>query len=225
MARTLALVATLVPALAGAARADVFTVFAQADGGGMVGKGTSGAQQANAFFAKAPHGMYGAELGARFLFLQGAIEHHQYTDGSRIATWTQFTLGTSFSMDLEGDPKPAPPMNGATGATQKPAPKSTDRHGTFLEGGVGVAFGLGTGQQVSPPLDNAQITDKAVVGEARFGIGKHLGNVFDLGLQIPVQYAYFIKNGNGVVANNLDNHYHGVEGELLLYLRANIRLF
>jgi len=209
-----------------AARADVFTLFGQADGGGMYGKGTSGAQEDNAFFAKAPHGMYGAELGARFFIFEGTIQHHQYTDGSRIATWTQFFLGTHFSLDLDaGSPAPPPP-DPTNHSNPKPAPKpDTSRHGTFLEASVGVAFGLGTGQQVSPPLDNSQITDKSIAGEARFGVGKHFGNVIDVGLQVPVSYAYFIKNGTGIVANNLDNHYRGFEAEALLYLRANIRLF
>jgi len=77
------------------ASADVLKLFVEADGGGLVGRGTSGDQviKDSAFFAKAPHLAYGALVGAEFLFFDGWIQHHQFTDGSRIATWTQFGLG------------------------------------------------------------------------------------------------------------------------------------
>ncbi|HSN29684.1 MAG TPA: hypothetical protein VLT45_25530, partial [Kofleriaceae bacterium] len=86
-------------------------------------------------------------------------------------------------------------------------------------------FGLGTGAQVMPPLDNAQITDKAFIGEGRLGFGRHLDKVFDLGVVVPVSYGYFFKSGNGAAANDLSTHYRGFEAEVLLALRANIRLF
>jgi hypothetical protein len=76
-----------------------------------------------------------------------------------------------------------------------------------------------------PPLDNAQITDKAFLLEGRVGAGTHLSNVFDLGVTVPVSWGYFLKNGNGAVANNTSTHYRGIQGEALVVLRANIRLF
>jgi hypothetical protein len=96
--------------------------------------------------------------------------------------------------------------------------------GGFFEFGVGTWFGLGTGQQVAPPLDNAQISDKAFLVEARVGIGKHLSNAFDFGLSVPVSWGYFFKNGNGAAANDTSTHYQGIQGEALLYLRLNIKL-
>ena len=85
-------------------------------------------------------------------------------------------------------------------------------------------FGLGTGQQVMPPLDNAQITDKAFIAEGRVGLGTHLTSLIDIGVSVPVSYGYFFKNGNGVAANDTNTHYQGAEGEVLGFLRFNLKL-
>ena len=206
MIRVLSFVTVLV--MSAPASADIFKLFAEADGGGAYGKGTSGEQviKDSAFFANAPHLAYGALIGAEFLFLDAWIQHHQFTDGSRIATWTQFGAGVHGTVDL-GDAK-----------------QQKAREGGFFEVGIGAWFGLGTGQQVMPPLDNAQITDKAFLVEGRLGFGKHLSSVFDFGLSVPVSWGYFFKNGNGAAANDTSTHYQGIQGEALLYLRANIRL-
>lgn len=206
MMRVLCFAAVL--ATAAPASADVLKLFAEADGGGAMGKGTSGNQviKDSAFFAKAPHLVYGGLIGAEFLFLQALIQHHQFTDGERIATWTQFGAGIHAGIDLN-----------------KAKQKKT-REGGFFEIGVGAWFGLGTGQQVMPPLDNAQITDKAFLIEGRLGLGKHLSDVFDFGVTIPVSWGYFFKNGMGAVANDVSTHYQSIQGEALLFLRANIRL-
>jgi hypothetical protein len=203
-----ALCIATVLAMAAPASADVLKLFAEADGGAALGKGTSGDQviKDSAFFAKAPHLDYGVLVGAEFLFLDAWIQHHQLTDGSRIATWTQFGAGIHAQIDL-GDDK-----------------QQKAHEGGFFEFGVGAWFGLGTGQQVQPPLDNAQITDKAFLLEGRVGGGKHLSSVFDLGVSIPVSWGYFFKNGNGAAVNDVSTHYQGVQGEALVFLRANIRL-
>ncbi len=205
------------------AHADVFKLFAEADGGGMVGTGTQGDQKASAFFKNAPHGMYGVELGAELVFLDGLIQHHQYTDGSRVATWTQFGIGMHYEIDFAQDKPVEDPTKHSQKASGAKA-KAPDRDGGFVEFAGNVWFGVGTGQQVSPPLDNSQITDKALLGEARVGIGKHVNNLIDFGLQVPVSWGYFIKNGNGATANDLSTHYRGVQAEALLYLRLNLRL-
>lgn len=207
MLRALAVTATIL-AMPAVASADVLKLFVEADAGGVAGKGTSGDQaiKDNAFFAKAPHLDYGVLVGAEFVFLDAWIQHHQFTDGDRIATWTQFGLGVHAQVDF-GSP-----------AQQKA------HEGGFFEFGGGGWFGLGTGQQVMPPLDNAQITDKAFIAEGRVGIGTHLSHVFDIGVQVPVSWGYFVKNGNGVSVNDSSAHYQAVQGEALLYLRANIHL-
>ena len=188
------------------ASADVFKLFAEAGGGGAFGKGTSGDLKDSAFFAKAPHLAYGALVGAEVLFLDAWIQHHQLTNGSRIATWTQFGLGVHGLIDL-GDEK-----------------QQKANEGGFFEFALGGWFGLGTGQQVDPPLDNAQITDKAFLVEGRIGGGKHLSSIFDVGVSVPVSWGYFFKNGNGAAANDRSTHYQGIQGEALLFLRGNLRL-
>jgi hypothetical protein len=195
--------ASLLAAAAPAARADVLTLTADAQGGGMGGTGTGGDQKANAFFAKAPHIAYGAQVGVKFLVFDVWIRHHQYTSGSRLATWTAFGTGLDTVIDL-GDRKKG--------------------ENTFVQLAMGLWFGLGTGQQVALPLDNAQISDKGFLGEAAVGFGTHLSSSLDLGVTVPVSYGYFFKSGNGATANNLSTHYQGAEAEALLYLRLKLKL-
>jgi hypothetical protein len=208
MVRALASVLViLTPALAPTlASADTFKLFGELHGGGMYGKGVSGDQKDSAFFAQSPHGTYGAEIGAEILFFDGWIQHHQYTDGSRLTTWTQFGLGIHNLTDLGS------------------AEERKAHQGSYFELSGGAWFGVGTGQQVMPPLDNAQVSDKAFLVEGRLGLGKHLSDVFDLGLEVPVSYGFFFKNGAGSSANNTTDQYRGLQGEVLVALRANIKL-
>jgi hypothetical protein len=203
MLRRLALALVL---LATPAHADILKLFAEAHGGAMAGEGTGGDQKDAAFFAHARHPMYGALVGAEFLIFDAWIQHHQYTNGSELATWTQFGVGIHNQISL------------ASEQDQKAG------KGTFLDLGTGAWFGLGTGRQVMPPLDNAQITDKGFLIEARIGFGTHLSSLFDFGVALPISWGYFLKNGAMDAANDLGTHYQGVQGELLLYLRANIKL-
>jgi len=206
MLRALSLAAVL--AISGPSSADVLKLFVEGNGGGVIGKATGGDQKVKdtAFFAKAPHLAYGALIGAEFLFLDGWIQHHQFTDGSRIATWTQFGVGIHGTVEL-GDAK-----------------QQKAREGGFFEIGGGGWFGVGTGQQIMPPLDNAQITDKAFLVEGRLGLGKHVSSSWDYGIAVPISWGYFFKNGNGAVANDVSTHYRGIQAEALLFLRLNIRL-
>src|ERR1051325_4905772 len=100
MMRVLSFAAVL--AMAAPASADVLKLFAEAHGGGVTGTATGGDQAIKdaAFFVKAPHLGYGALIGADFLFLDAWIQHHQFTDGSRLATWTQFGVGIHATIDL-----------------------------------------------------------------------------------------------------------------------------
>ena len=195
-----ALVLTLVPA---AAAADVLKGYAELNAGGMYGKGIAGTQQADAFFGKARGGAFGGAIGARLLFIDGQISHHEFISPDR-TTWTQFRLGVAFGFDMgsEWDKKQHQAM--------------------YLDLGGGVSFGLGTGAQVMPPLDNSQVTDKGFLLDGRIEVGKHLSNIFDIGVLVPVSWAYLFKNGAG--ANNTDNQYQSVQVEAFVVLRANLRL-
>jgi hypothetical protein len=187
------------------ASADVFKLYGELEGGGAYGTGLSGTLKDSAFFHNANGGVGGVLVGARFLFLDGNIRHNQFFNGGETETWTQFTAGLAFGMDTGSD-------------EDRKAHK-----GGYVEMGAGVAFGVGTGAQVDPPLDNSEVTDKAFMLEGRFGFGKHLSSVFDLGVSVPVSWGYFFKSGGG--ANDTDNQYQGVQGAALVVLRANIRLF
>jgi hypothetical protein len=210
MRAVLLVAATAAIAAPRVADAGVFKLWAEADGGGVFGTRVTGdSANANAaFFAEAPHGAYGAQIGAQFLFLDVVIQHHQFTDGSRLATWTQFGAGMRFEIDL-----------GAQTKEEKKAGK-----GGYAEIATNLFFGIGTGQQVMPPLSNDEITDKGFLAEMRLGFGKHLNKFLDVGIAFPVSYGYFIKNGSGAVANDLNTHYQGVQGEALLVLRGNLRI-
>jgi hypothetical protein len=191
-----------------AARADLFSARADVHVGGGGGAGVGGDQKDSAFFAKAPNGAYGALIGVQALIADAYIDHTQYTDGSRIATWTQFAVG--IRIDIK--------TGGTESANGKPEVAPTG----YFELGMHAAFGLGTGAQVMPPLDNAQITDKAFMLEIRPGFGKMLGGGVRLGLSFPVSGGYFFKSGNGATANDLSTHYQGVEAAALLTLGLEI---
>jgi hypothetical protein len=97
-----ALVLAGLPARAGA---DLLTVFGEVHGGAVGGKGLSGdpvnaGPEDESFFANVPHGAYGVRVGARLLILEAAIQHHQFTNGSDLSTWTQFAAGIGIQPDF-----------------------------------------------------------------------------------------------------------------------------
>jgi hypothetical protein len=188
-----------------AAHADLFSARADLHAGASGGAGVGGEQKDNAYFKNAPNGAYGVLVGVQALIADAYIDHTQFTDGSRVTTWTQFAAGVRIDIKTGAPPK-------EKGATEDPKPTG------YFELGLHAAFGLGTGQQVSPPLDNAQLTDKAFLVELRGGFGKILGNGFRIGVAIPISGGYFFKSGNGATANDVGTHYQGVEAAVLLTL-------
>jgi hypothetical protein len=184
-----------------AAHADVFTIAAQLDGGGEFGKGIGGDQKATAFHATAPHGTYGLKLNAEVLFIDMWLAHHQFTNGSRLATWSEVGVG----MD-----------------TELPLGDSKKGLGGYLALGVGATFGVGTGQQVQLPLDNGELSDKGFALVATMGMGSHITKLIDLGVEVPVTAGYYFKSGAGAAANNLSTHYQAMNVQALLFLRLRI---
>ena len=201
------LVAALVAGLSSTpAQADVLVLYGDLHAGGMYGKGLSGDQKDSAFFGDAPNGVYGLSFAARLLFLGAQVQHHQYTDGSDLATWSQIIAGIDIDADIGSE-------------TDKKASKSG-----FFTVGIGLGFGLGTGQQVDPPLSNDEITDKAFLIEGRLGGGKHINKFLDVGVTVPVTWGYFLKSGDGATANDVSTHYQGLSVEALLFLRLRLKI-
>ena len=188
----------LVLATATEAKADLLTVSAQIDGGGAYGKGIGGDQKNTAFYQTAPRGVYGVKVNAEVLFIDAWIAHHQFTNGSRLATWSEIGVGMDTELPLGGNKKGL---------------------GGYLLLGVGATFGVGTGQQVQLPLDNGELSDKGFALVAKIGGGSHVTKLIDLGVEFPVTAGYYFKSGAGAAANNLSTHYQAVSAQALVFLR------
>jgi hypothetical protein len=198
------LVAFMMAAAPAVASADVFKLYGEVHGGGMYGKKYAGEAGDQGFFAQSKGGAYGALVGGQFLILDAHIKHHQFPNDG-ISTWTQANAGLNFAVNTGSD-------------QDKKAHK-----GGYFEMGVWAGFGLATGAQVDPPLDNSEVSDKGFMLDARLGAGKHLSGIFDIGLAVPASWGYFFRTGDGAVVNDISTHYQSVQIEILLVLRANLR--
>ena len=202
-------------AAAAEARADIVAGVAQIQAGYADGRGVAGAQQDEAFFEGAAGPSYGARAGIELLFATAWVEHNQFLgDGGVQGTWTQFMAGIGHEFGV--------------GSTMKGM--SVDEEGIptggysayFGEVGLGVGFGVGTGQQVEPPLSNSQITDKGIVGQVTIGGGYRLSEMLSVGVQVPVQGAYLFKSGSEVFANDEETHYQSIHAAALVNLRLRL---
>lgn len=212
----------LLAAPAGLARADVLSLHAEVHGGGAAGKGLDGDVTGNpdigiaedeAFHAKTRGATYGALVGVEFLFVDAWVEHNQYMDGDGLlGTWSQFMGGLDLELDL-GE---------KVGATKKKGKLKGGYSQGYFETGLAVGFGVGTLNQVEPPLDNRQIEDKGFIGQASIGAGYRLNRILSLGVSVPVQFGYMFKSGGP--ANLEDNQYVSVQAAALLNLRMKFKL-
>ena len=202
---------------ASAASAEVLQLRAEALGGGAGGVGVGGDAQDEAFHDGAAGATYGAAVGIEFLFIDGWIQHNQYhgSDGL-VGTWTQFMAGLDVDFDL--GKKTRGTSLDAEGKEQVGKKAYSPAYGEL---GMAVGFGVGTGQQIDPPLNNAQVTDKGFLGEVRIGFGYRFNRALSLGLVIPVQAGYMFKNG---VANDVSNHYQSVQASALVNFRMTFTL-
>ncbi len=199
--KRLAFIAVLLAAVP--ARADVLALFAQVNIGASGGTGLGGDQKDNDFFQRTKGLTYGALVGAKILFLRLWIEHQQYTNFSEFrGTWTQFMIGGGFDLPL-GDVPVVDIVPFELGIT------------------FGAGFGLGTGQQISPPLDNAQISDKGVVGEVAAALRYRFNGVVALGVQVPLTVAYLWKNDAPI---NQAQSYSSVSVKGLVFLELTLGL-
>src|SRR5690349_13177073 len=191
------LLAVLVPRPAQAKLLDLNLAIG---GGGGFGQGLAGTFKDDAFFDDKAGGLYGLRLGAAVLFIDVIIDHWQFTAGSVIGTWTQFMLGFDVDFALGDDPPPG----------QKKARP-------YAEIGAYAGYGVGTGGQVDPPLDNSEVSDKGLVGQASIGVDYRLTDVFSLGLNLPVTYAYSLKQG---AADDEENYYQQFGAAAIFYARV-----
>jgi hypothetical protein len=184
------------------AHAKLFELYVQAGAGGGSGTGLSGDAKEADFFEGAAGMAYGGLLGVEIVFLDVWIAHDQFLGDDGVqGTWTRFMLGGDIDLELGTD---------------------TD---VYLEIGGGVGFGVGTGQQVEPPLDNGQVTDKGFMAEARGGIDWRFSDLASLGLTVPVTWGYLVKNGPGVSVNDEANRYQSLSVTPMLYLRITLAPF
>lgn len=188
------------------AEAKLFDLYLQAQLGAGGGGGTGGAQEDNAFASDASGGAFGLLAGAEILFFDVWVNHSQFFGGSGIkGTFTQFMVGFDVDFPLD-EPDPGKPNE------------------YFAEVGLGGGFGLGTGRQVDPPLDNAQISDKGGLIEARVAGEYRINRALSTGISVPIQWAYMVKNGPGVVANDAENHYQQLSVAVLAYFQFHVEL-
>lgn len=198
------------------ANADILSLRTDLRSGIAGGKGMFGERKDNAFHPGGVRPAYGLLVGAEVFFLDGWIQHDQFlTSGDVSGTWTQFMLGVDVEIDL-GELKGYE----LTDSGDKEGGYSS----LFFELGMGVGFGVGTGKQVEPPLDNGELTDKGFLFEARGMLGYRLTEMFSLGLTVPLSFGYYTKVGAGTTANNVDNHYSGMSAAGMLTFRANLSL-
>jgi hypothetical protein len=203
MGRIHYLVVVAALAVPATASADIFKIYGEAQGGGMYGKGIAGDHKAESAF-QGGRAAYGVAAGVQFIIFDVHAQHRQYyKDG--ITTWTELSAGLHFGFDTGSE------------AEKK------NNEGGYVSFGTALAFGVGTGAQVNPPLDNSQVTDKGFLLESRIDFGKHLSKIFDIGVAVPISYGYLFKSGNGATANMTSSQYQTVQGEVLLVLRANIK--
>lgn len=130
-----------------------------------------------------------------------------------------------------GEPAGAEAAQAEPAAQPEPPPRPVAQQRTvvgrapgYLDIGFAAGFGVGTGQQVMPPLDNSELTDKGFLGQVHLGLGYRISDSLSLGVRVPVQAGYLFKSGDGAAANDRGNQYVSVNASLLLELRLNLAI-
>ena len=119
--------------------------------------------------------------------------------------------------------QPAQPQAPARPAPQPASRKPAQGYAPgYIDLGLAAGFGVGTGQQVMPPLDNSELTDKGFLGQVHVGLGYRLARALSVGVRVPVQAAYLFKSGEGAAANDRGNQYVSVNASVLVELRLNL---
>lgn len=215
--------ALAVIAAPGSARADIASLYAEVHGGGAGGAGLSGdaldgSVEGQAFHEKTQGLAYGAQVGVEFLFIDAFVEHNQFldTNGDFLGTWTELMVGIDLQKGL-GEKK-------GTHLDREHGKMVGGYHSGYIEAGFAAGVGFGTLQQVDPPLNNAQVDDKGVVGQAHLGLGYRMNKVLSFGLAVPVEVGYLFKNGDSLPANDTDNQYSSMQYAVMANLRLKFQL-
>ncbi len=207
----------IVLAVTTTARADVVSGYGQIEVGGAYGKGLSEEREVAAFHEGVSGAVaYGLLVGVEVLFIDAFIQHDQYRADGRVAgTWTQFMVGFDVEVDL-GDPK--------GGEVDDRGRRTGGYSSAYAEIGTAIGYGVGTGQQVDPPLDNGEVTDKGILLQGGIGVGWRMTPWLSAGVSVPIQVGYLVKSGDGAVANDVDNQYLDFSVAAMLNLRAKLQL-
>ena len=199
-----------------AASGDLVALYAQLQGGGAGGSGLTGEAlvQDQAFHRKTAGLCYGAQVGVEVLFVDLWVEHNQFVDADGLlGTWTQFMTG----LDLEFD------FGRKRSQTRLESGAATGGYSAgYGELGMAAGFGVGTLDQVDPPLDNRQIEDKGFLAQLSAGVGYRFNRSLSVGMSAPVQVGYLFKSG--VPANLNNSQYVSVEASLVVHLRGELEL-
>lgn len=207
----------ILAAAAPEARADFLSGTIRVHGGASGGVGVSGDLKDESFGEGTRGGTYGARVGLEVLFLNIWLGHDQYVDqDGLLGTWSTLPMiGFDTQFDVG---KPPEQVSKTEGLIQ---PKSK----WFVSLGFGAGFGLGTGQQIELPLDNAEVSDKGVMFEGEFGLNRRLGGGLSFGITLPVQWRILFKNGADAAVNNPNDRYQEINASLLLGLRYKLKIF
>lgn len=177
-----------------AASADLLSLYGQVHAGGSTGKGLGGDLEDQAFHDQASGPTYGMKVGAEIALIDVWLQHDRYTNDG---TWTQLMTGLDMELDISS---------------------------AYLEIGTGVGLAVGTGQQVEPPLDNGEISDKGIIVEGRAGLGYRFAPFLSVGATVPVQAGYLLKSGPGSDVSGVSRGYTEMSLAVLGYLRFNPKL-
>jgi hypothetical protein len=177
----------LVAAMSSTASAAIFELSASLRLGAATGSGLGGAQQENDFFEGTKGTTWGGLVGLEVFFIQLYVEHDQFTDFSDVrGTWTQIMVG----------PRLGFPLNEVLGAIT----------GMHADMGLAVGYGFGTGQQIVPPIDDGEISDKGLMLELKVGLEYRFNRFVGVGVSFPVAWGYLVKND--IPITETDGHYH-----------------
>ena len=209
------------------AHADVFKLFAEADGGAHGGhRQRRRSEGRDVLRERAARDVRRRARRRAGVPRRPTIQHHQYTDGSRVATWTQFGARHALRDRLRA----------GQAHSRSDAREHEGESGQREEARAGARRRLRrvrrrTSGSASAPASRSirrsttrRSRDKALIGEARLGFGKHV-----------IERDRLRRPGAGVVGLLHQERQRrgrqrpldalpGVQAEALVYLRLNLRL-